>query len=345
MTRDRLTQFVEDTRRQHGRNMRTKEELFRRGPSAQDWVDACVIGGVSLMDAMAGNVTDADINPEVVEAFHAQYPGVASSFVDKVRELHEDPDALRGLISGIKGKLFEEKYVDALNDGVLPDGATAQLAESATQPGWDIQIVNSNGEVIDALQLKATESAGYIREAIDRYPDFEVVVPTEVYADLSSNADLVGHLVDSGIHSEELMAPIGSIEDAVQVAAPDLIPEMAFVFIAASAAFSLYKGKDRRLVFRDTGRRLLKAGVVGGLAGLAAFAFDPIVLLPVAVSTRLIMSRREASQDLTEEMSACASRIDAISRVIQQPVPVTGRVRFLSPAQIRLLSTETGGSK
>jgi hypothetical protein len=85
--------------------------------------------------------------------------------------------ALEGAVNAAKGKYFEYLVVDRLNNGervgdvVLPDGFTAKVAESMTQPGWDIQILDHNSRVADYLQLKATDNAGYIREALDRYPE------------------------------------------------------------------------------------------------------------------------------------------------------------------------------
>src|ERR1700740_3389329 len=86
----------------------------------------------------AGSMTDAHFDPQVLEAFHLQYPNVQMNFTDFVRE-HQDPDELRGVISGVKGKLFELKHVDILN-GQLPEGYVAHLADSATQPGYDVII-------------------------------------------------------------------------------------------------------------------------------------------------------------------------------------------------------------
>ena len=90
------------------------------------------------------------------------YPEKAAAMNFKTAVENLDDYQLDGFINGIKGKLFEIKYTDYLNDGNLSDGyqaamAQAAMAQSATQPGWDIAIRDSNGNIDDVLQLKATE--------------------------------------------------------------------------------------------------------------------------------------------------------------------------------------------
>lgn len=320
--------------------MKSLSELFARKPSAEDWVDACVIGGVSLADALAGQVTDADIDPDVIAAFHTQYPHL-ESFVDKVREYDDNPEGLRGLVSGIKGKLFEQEYVEVLNGtGALPAGYVAELADSSTQPGWDIAIRGPDGAIAEQLQLKATQSASYVHDAIKHYPAFDVVVPTDVYADLSSHAALAGHLVDSGIDSTEIVGPVtAGLDHAATAAGPDLIPELAFLFIGMSAVYSIYKGKDARAVLASASKRSVKAGIAGGAAGLAAFAIDPIVSLPVALTVRLAMSRGENSQSVQRSVDERLARIERVRSFVETKRQAGSRVRYLQPMQLRLLTS------
>jgi hypothetical protein len=110
-------------------------------------IDSVVIGGETLGTLLAAST----IQNEITNAYKAAYLNLSDSisFQDKVREL--DRDSLTGFISGVKGKLFEQKYVEYLNDGNLADGYSAILAESVTQPGWDIAIEGSNGEISSVL--------------------------------------------------------------------------------------------------------------------------------------------------------------------------------------------------
>lgn len=87
-----------------------------------------------------------------------------------------DAHQLQGLIAGIKGKLFEIRYVDYLNDRHLPDGFHAELAHSANNQKWDISIFGDDGTMHNAIQLKATESVSYVHHALERCPNIDVVI-------------------------------------------------------------------------------------------------------------------------------------------------------------------------
>ena len=93
---------------------------------------------------------------------------------------------IKGHLGNIKGKYFEVLVVERLNAGetvgelkLLP-GQEASLANSPTQTGWDIEIRNADTSIAERIQLKATASMGYIKEALERYVDFRVAVPAEI---------------------------------------------------------------------------------------------------------------------------------------------------------------------
>jgi len=141
-------------------------------------VDSLAVGGDLLSDILKGGVASADVHA----AYAAAYPELAGrmSFEDVARSLHDSQ--LTGFVSGVKGKLFEMRYMEYLNDGNLPDGYHADLAHSATQPGWDIAVHGPDGHVASILQMKATDSVEYVRHALERYPDIDVVTTDEVYS-------------------------------------------------------------------------------------------------------------------------------------------------------------------
>ena len=82
-------------------------------------------------------------------------------------------DRLEGLANGIKGKYFEVLVEGRLNNDeslgelILGPGQVARIAESPTQEGWDLEILNTNdGSVVEVLQLKATTSMSYVKRAL-----------------------------------------------------------------------------------------------------------------------------------------------------------------------------------
>ncbi|MCG7869713.1 MAG: hypothetical protein JAY74_25500 [Candidatus Thiodiazotropha taylori] len=205
------------------------------------------------------------------------------SFQAKVRELNDE--TLPGFISGVKGKLFEQKYIEYLNDGNLPDGYTAVLAESTTQAGWDIAVRGENGEISSLLQTKATESVAYVQDALEKYPNIDVVTTDEVY----------NHLVMSGI-SESIMNGVISnadlldtLENAVDLSdlTMDYTPP---IFTLAIIAFTSYKDESLSLYekARSSGDRSGKAYLsylIGG--GVAALTNTWLGVLS-SVSSRII---------------------------------------------------------
>lgn len=176
------------------------------------------------------------IPEEVEEAYKAAYP--IKSQTDNLRDIIEDADdtELAGLTSGIKGKLFEMRYVDFLNDGHLPDGYEAVLAESATNPGWDIAILDNNGMVVNELQMKATDSVDYIKTALERYPDIDIVTTEEVYNSVVMH-EFADNVINSGISNEELTSVVTETLESDSVDMDWGLPVIPMLLIG----YSVYK--------------------------------------------------------------------------------------------------------
>ena len=176
------------------------------------------------------------IPEEVEEAYKAAYP--IKSQTDNLRDIIEDADdtELAGLISGIKGKLFEMRYVDFLNDGHLPDGYEAVLAESATNPGWDIAILDNNGITVNELQMKATDSVDYIKTALERYPDIDIVTTEEVYNSVVMH-EFADQVINSCISNEELTSVVTETLESDSVDMDWGLPVIPMLLIG----YSVYK--------------------------------------------------------------------------------------------------------
>ena len=176
------------------------------------------------------------IPDEVEEAYKAAYP--IKSQTDNLRDIIEDADdtELAGLISGIKGKLFEMRYVDFLNNGHLPDGYEAVLAESAKNPGWDIAILDNNGIAVNELQMKATDSVDYIKTALERYPDIDIVTTEEVYNSVVMH-EFADSVINSGISNEELTSVVTEALESDSVDMDWGLPVIPMLLIG----YSVYK--------------------------------------------------------------------------------------------------------
>ena len=225
-------------------------------------LDLLVVGGVTLSQVLR---EPASVPENVQQAFALAYPDLAQteSFSDAVARMSSDE--LVGLVSGVKGKLFELELVDHLNSGGLPDGYHAEMAGSATQPGWDIRVLDENGQVSELLQAKATESAQYVQEALKRYPDIDITTTTEVHAQLVS-LSLAENVHDSGISEAVLQAKVEAAaaqSDAV-FDASDLVPSSIGLAVIALSVF-MKKDASLREKGEQFGQRSAKAGVSAGV--------------------------------------------------------------------------------
>jgi hypothetical protein len=161
--------------------------------------------------------------------------------------------------------------VDHLNNGGLPDGFHAAMAESATQPGWDIQISDANGHVSDLLQAKATESASYVQDALERYPSIDVTTTSEVHGQLVAMG-LAQDVHNSGISEAVLQAKVeAATHGGAAFDASNLVPSSIGL---AVIALSVFMNKDGTLREKGAafGTRSAKAGVSSAAGKLVMVA-------------------------------------------------------------------------
>jgi hypothetical protein len=248
------------------------------------------------VDILHGRVGEADIDPEIIRAFRSQYPN-AGEFVAFIRSHSGDDAALAGIVNGIKGKLFEMEYMDWLNDGHLPAGAVAELASSPTQEGWDVAIKDSHGQIIDHLQLKATESLSYIKEALASHPDIDVVATHEVF-DRLAGSGIEDHVTAAGFSDTQLTE---HVQD--QIHAADMTPEfdlpmVAFGIIALQSYWRYRKGNLTAVdAVRGGINRGWRSVVCRGAAYVSILiSHEPLLGLPVSVLTRTTFSRFDVQE-------------------------------------------------
>lgn len=271
---------------------RRLEKITPRVSKRDAYLDTLAVGGETL----AAYAAFAVAVPENVErAYQLAYPGLAANadFSETVRRM-SSPDELQGLASGVKGKLFEIEYADYLNAGNLPAGYQAELATSATQPGWDIQILGPDGHMKDLIQLKATDSVDYVREALERYPHIDVVSTSEVQGQLLMQG-LSEHVTDSGISDSALQQVVSDASDG---ATPqfDWMPSALTFALLAFTAYS-QEGLDAYEKSRNFGERASKtylAYLAGGALAVATGTWWLGVL--GGMGTRIIIGSGKAKR-------------------------------------------------
>jgi hypothetical protein len=168
-----------------------------------EFADACIISGLT-----ASQMLYSGIPGDVQEAFEKAYPNLAAenSFIDTWSSF-DDYEARLGFVNGIKGKLFEIKYVEHLNENLEP-GYVAAMSNNPINEGWDIKITGLNNEVEKLLQLKATTTVSHVKEAIYNYPEIDVVTLSDLQGQLSS-INSINSITASNISNEDLMLQIG----------------------------------------------------------------------------------------------------------------------------------------
>ena len=291
-----LNSLSSQYRRQHGEV--TLDELRQvasefAAKRHQSVLDAAAIA-LAFDAIMSKDTFDvSEVTPEMAEAWSLAYPNVPLESL-----AGRSTEELAGAISGWKGKLFEVEVVERLNSGEwvgdlhLEPGQTAYIAESTTQPGWDIQIRDDEGNVADLIQLKATESISYIHEALARYPDTPILATSEVASQLGGNP----MVLDSGISNDALTASTSDqVASASDSAVTDgLVGAMPLALIAITEASTVWSGKktvDQALA--SGGDRVAKGVVAGAVAaGVSAIA-TPFVGAIAGFITRLALNEND----------------------------------------------------
>lgn len=262
---------------------------------ADDWLDTLLVGGVSLADALQAPERVPDI---VNEAFNLQFPDLAKTetFTEAVH--HADPQQLAGLVDGVKGKLFELSLLNQLNTpGQLPSGLHAVLAHSATQPGWDLKVVDSHGHIVDLIQAKATDSVEYIRQALDRYPNIDITTTHGVYTHMAAQG-IAQHVHDSGVPLASLNGDVGrAVSDAsAHVQGISFVPSSVSLAVIALSVL-VNKRLTPEMAAQQFGSRSAKAGVAVGVANAAMVATQTWWIgLLAGVGGRLLVARGEAKR-------------------------------------------------
>ncbi|CDT62349.1 hypothetical protein AB6C72_14455 [Vibrio splendidus] len=132
----------------------------------------------------------------VFDAVRRGYNELELASNDEILDYFADvnPDAMSGHVSNIKGIVFEQEVVAALNG----QGMDAMLFEATNHPVSDIALM-SDGDIAAEVQLKATDSVSYINETLSENSDIPIIVTSEVADSLDSTM-----VIDSGIDNAAL---------------------------------------------------------------------------------------------------------------------------------------------
>lgn len=219
-----------------------------------------------------------------------------------------------GVVNSAKGKYFEYLVADQLNAGgtvgdlTLPDGYSAHLANSMTQPGWDVRIVDAHGDTAELLQLKATESVGYIHDTLERYPDISILTTDEVAKGIGPN-DMV---IDSKMSEADLDHAINSTAAGMDHGYLDAFwdnfhPLMPLLIIVATQGYQVVMKKQQVSGALQVAKARVARGWVASATGAAIKAVSGSWAVSAlgAIVAGMFFDR---SQNIDELVAAMRSR-------------------------------------
>lgn len=251
-------------------------------------IAASAVHGIFLADAI-----DYDaVTPQMEEAFKLSFPGKELSDLDSI----SIPE-LNGIISNWKGKVFELNIRDRLNSGEiigdiqLQEGQYAVIADSPTQPGWDLQILNEDGSIATELQAKATDSLSYINSAFEKYPDIGIISTTEV-------AELDSSLINGGLSNEDLTTSISTpLENLFDTTAENImesiLPGLPLLIITVSEGRHVFMGKkSANDALRNGLTRTARSAVSMGIGGILFWLDAGILSLPTTFGVNYLWNRQ-----------------------------------------------------
>ncbi len=294
-------------------------ERYRRRNEREILELAAIASEISL-DEITTFGLEPDANPQLQEAFKSQYPNVElDSLVGRSNE------ELEGFANGVKGKYFEVLVKDKLNAGEtlgeleLVPGQEAVLAKSATQRGWDLEIIDHQGETVEQIQLKATDSMSYIRHALEKYPDVRVAVPDNLE---DSSSEILGTSISWNNLNEETEKHIeefseGQIENGLEAAAEfgvDMVPLGSVLFVGIIEGRRYLMGQATlRESMRRGGRQLRRPTVYGGIGTALATAGLGSAAIPLVMGLRVAESHVSAQVRLGDNLASRTSELEQLA--------------------------------
>lgn len=209
-----------------------------------------------------------------------------------------DPERLRGLVSGVKGKLFEVEYRDYLNHGHLPTGWHAELSHSPTQPAVDLWIKDSQGHVQDTLQAKATEHLQSVYTHLERYPGTDVIVPREMLPSVD-HAGLADHVTAVPISEHGLDHAVSGAANQAEAGMGLHLPLVGLSLLGAEALWLAYRGTP--MAHGELLGRAAKIGV-SSLVNQGVYLVTSMTALsiPAAILTRVLWEKGKRAGNLAD---------------------------------------------
>ena len=178
------------------------------------------------------------------------------------------PDQLKGIASNVKGIYHELLFVEDYNS--THADSYAALFGATNHPGSDVQIRDrESDDLIQELQLKATDSSSYVQEHLEEYPDIAVRATEEVASKLAG-------VESSGVSNEDITDQVhGDFDVLADNTLADQVIDSAGLLGLIAAGREAIEVLNRRKPAGEAAKSAVKAASVGATAtGIAAFLFS-----------------------------------------------------------------------
>ena len=201
-----------------------------------------------------------NVPDSLIQAYEAQYPREAAeqSLFPKWQEVQADgPDAAKGFISGLKGKLAEIRAAEMLEQAGYTD---VNIAHRPNQDTWDISAVNEAEERV-SFQVK-TGAEGYAGDVVSDMAgaeNVEFLVSSEIAAKIiEGDPGYVDRMTDIGPDYElvvEVQDGLETLADNQGLDMPDsvgeAIPYLGGILVAGRLTHTALKSEGE---FKDADR-------------------------------------------------------------------------------------------
>lgn len=176
-------------------------------------------------------------------------------------------EQLKGLENNIKGIYHELKYVEYFNSE--DNGYYAEVYEDTNHAGADVVLKDSvSHNIVNEIQLKATDSSSYVEEHIKRYQDINILTTSEI-------ADGMDGIESSGISNETITKAVNEqfeqVNDlATQAQIGDAVVTSGLLSAALRASEVISGKKELGKAGKDA---LVDIGIATSTTALVALLF------------------------------------------------------------------------
>ncbi len=245
-------------------------QFIESGSAAKSRSCEYVIGGV-FYALLTRTAVDGSVESKLVlDALRRSTASLDSASEAELSDYLDgyDADQLKGIANNIKGIYHEVLWVHQYND--THTDTYAALFGATNHGGADIEIkFSGTDEVVDTIQLKATDSVAYVREHLERYPDIDVLVTNET-------AERMSGVHCSGIDNAEITGQVNHDLEAIAAnTVGDRVLNSAELSAAISAGYELISmlngKKDFPQAVSDTVKRI---GTASAATAITAYLFS-----------------------------------------------------------------------